>query len=140
MYSVPVRRDAQEGFGELKGVLRFDGRQLALQYQVADQVFHEFRTAPVELKLAPEAIAEAELSSGLLWLRPMLELRLADIAALGGLQTPEAGRLALKVRWRDRRDARRIVDGVNAICAELRLARLDASLDLLQSQDPLRRG
>lgn len=140
MYSVPVRRDASEGYGELKGLLRFDGGQLALQYQIADQVFHEFRTAPDELALPPEAIAEARLEGGFLGFRPVLELRFSDLAALGTLPLPEAGRLQLRVRRSDRRDARKIVDGVNAVCAELRLARLDASLDALAARDPRRGG
>jgi hypothetical protein len=136
MYSVPVRCDGHGGIGELRGVLRFDGQTLSLQYQTADPILHEFRSAPVELPLPAAIIVEAQFRAGFLWLRPAIELRLSDVQALARLPTREAGRLQLRLGLSDRRDARKIVDGVNAICADFRLARLDASLDAMTSNMP----
>jgi hypothetical protein len=136
MYSVPVRCDAADGIGELKGVLRFDDRALSLQYQTADPIMHEFRSASVELPLPAEVIVEARFRSGFLWLLPAIELRLSDLQALARVPTPEPGRLRLRLGFSDRGDARRIVDGVNSICADFRLARLDASLDAMTSNMP----
>lgn len=140
MYSVPVRCGAYGGTGDLKGVLRFDGRQLVLQYQVADGVFHEFRMAPVDLVFPPESVVEARLSAGLLWMAPAVEVRVSDLKLLAPIPTPEPARMRLRISPGDRAEARRIVDGINAVCAELRLARLDASLDALASRDPRREG
>lgn len=136
MYSVPVRCDGNNGIGELKGVLRVDGRRLSLQYQTADPIMHEFRTAPVELALPGEIIEQAEFASGLMWLFPRIELRVSDVQALAALPTPEAGRLRLRVRWGDRARARKIVDEVNAIGTELRLARLDRSISEMSATLP----
>ena len=136
MYSVPVRCEPHGVIGELKGVLRLDGVNLSLQYQIADRILHEFRSAPVDLAFAPASLVEARMFGGFLGLAPGLELRVAEIQALSALPAQEPGRLRLRVRFSDRRDARRIVDGINSICAEQRLARLDASIDALQA--PLR--
>jgi hypothetical protein len=137
MYSVPVQIDSHHGIGELKGVLRFDGEQLLLQYQVADMIRGDFRTAPVDLPLAIDNIAAARYGAGFLWLRPWIELRMSDIAAVAGLPAAEAGRLRMRVPGADRRDARKIVDGVNAMAAELRFSRLDASISRMSTTDPL---
>lgn len=136
MYSVPVRCEPHGVIGELKGVLRLDGDSLSLQYQIADRIMHEFRSVPVDLNFAPAALVEAKLFGGFLGLAPSLELRVTEIQALAALPAQEPGRLRMRVRFSDRGDARRIVDGINSICAEQRLARLDASLDALQT--PLR--
>jgi len=136
MYSVPVRCGAYGGTGELKGVLRFDGRQLVLQYQVMDGVFHEYRMAPVDLVFPAEAVVEARLSGGFLGLAPAVEVRVSDLQLLAPIPTPEPARMRLRVNAGDRAEARRIVDGINSVCAELRLARLDASLDQLAARDP----
>ena len=136
MYSVPVRCEPHGVIGELQGVLRLDGATLSLQYQVADRIMHEFRSAPVDLAFAPASLVEAKMFGGFLGLSPSLELRVAEIQALAALPAQEPGRLRLRVRFSDRRDAQRIVEGINSICAEQRLAQLDASLDALQA--PLR--
>jgi signal transduction histidine kinase len=129
MYSLPVRCDGNNGIGELKGVLRFDGKQLSLQYQTADPIMHEFRTPPVTLPIDAETIVSARFGAGFLWLRPSITLRLSDIQALAALPTAEAGMLRLRMRWADRRDARRIIESIDAIATQLRLDRLDQSIN-----------
>ncbi len=129
MYSLPVRCDGNNGIGELKGVLRFDGNRLSLQYQTADPIMHEFRTAPVTLPIDPEIIVSARFSAGFLWLRPSISLRVSDIQTLAALPMVEAGVLKLRMRWADRRDARRIIDGIDSICTQMRLERLDQSIN-----------
>ena len=133
MYSVPVQIDSHHGIGELKGVLRFDGQQLVLQFQLADTIRGDFRNAPVELPLAIDNIAAARYGAGFLWLRPWIELRMSDIGAVVALPAEEAGRLRMRVPGADRRDARKIVDGINAMAAELRFARLDASISRMSA-------
>jgi hypothetical protein len=136
MYSVSVRCDAHDGIGELKGVLRFDGRQLCLQYQTADPIMHEFRMHPVTLELPPDMLVSARVRPGFLWLMPWLDLQVSDIAALAPLPTPEAGRLKLRLRFAERADARRIVDEIGALRTEVRLAELDRSLERMTSTLP----
>ncbi len=136
MYSVPVQADSQHGIGELKGVLRFDGHRLTLQYQLADPILAEFRTAPVELELPADALVNARYRAGFLWLRPSIELRASDIGTIATLPAEEAGRLRFRVPRGERVDARKIVDGVNAICAEVRFARLNDSINRMTASTP----
>jgi hypothetical protein len=133
MYSVPVRGDSFHNIGELKGILRYDGQRLTLQYQLAHIVHGDFRTAPVDLDLPAEIVVTARYRSGFLWLKPAIELQVSDIAAVSGLPAEQAGRLYLRVPSSERRDARKIVDGIIAMCAEQRIARLDASLERMTS-------
>jgi hypothetical protein len=134
MLSVPVRSDSYQGIGELKGILRFDGARLSLQYQTADPILAEFRSAPVELELALESLVQARFRGGFLSLSPEIEIRVSDFSRLAALPVAEAGRLRLRVPRSERHDARRIVEEVNAICAQLRLARLDASIGRMMQQ------
>ena len=136
MYSVPVRSDSYQGIGELKGILRFDGARLVLQYQTADPILAEFRTAPVELEIALPTLVQARYRSGLFGLAPEIEIRVSDFRELAALPVAEAGRLRLRVPRSERGDARKIVEEVNQICAQLRLARLDASITRMTQQAP----
>jgi hypothetical protein len=136
MYSVSVRSDSQQGIGELKGVLRFEDDRLRLQYQLADPILAEFRMQPVTLELALDNIAQATYRAGFLGLVPSVELRLTDFHPIAMLPTAEPGRLQLRVSRGDRGDARRIVEAVNAIRSEIRLARLNASIDRMVERKP----
>lgn len=129
MYSVSVSSDSQQGIGALKGVLRFDDGRLLLQYQLADPILAEFRMQPVTLELALDNVSQATYHAGFLWLAPKIELRLADFHPIAALPTAQPGRLRLRVAGSDRADAQRIVESVNAIRAEIRLERLNASID-----------
>jgi hypothetical protein len=134
MYSVPVRSNSYQGIGELKGILRFDGARLTLQYQTADPILAEFRASPVDLDLPAETVVNAQFRSGFLGLAPEIEIRVSDFRHLAKLPVAEAGRLRLRVPRRDRADARKVVEEINAMCAQQRLARLDASISRMAQQ------
>jgi len=137
MYSVPVRCDSHHGIGELKGILRYDGVRLTLQYQLADMIYGDFRMLPADLELATDNLVSAEYRAGFLWLAPSIELRVSDFRAIAALPAAEPGRLRLRVPRADRRDARKLVDGINALCADLRFARLNASIERMTATPPL---
>jgi hypothetical protein len=134
MYSVPVRSNSYQGIGELKGILRFDGTCLTLQYQTADPILAEFRAPPVDLDLPAPTIVNAQFRSGFLGLAPEIEIRVSDFRHLAKLPVAEAGRLRLRVPRRDRGDARKVVEEINALCAQHRLAQLDASISRMAQQ------
>ena len=96
-------------------------------------VHGDFRTAPVDLDLPADIIVAARYRSGFLWLRPSIELQVSDVNAVKALPAEQAGRLLLRVPSSERGAARKIVDGIQSMCAEQRLARLDASLERMTS-------
>lgn len=137
MYSVPVKCETHGGFGELQGMLLFDGHRLILQYQTADSMFGVLRSGPKQIEIALETLVDARYSAGFCWLAPNVQLRLSDFSAMAQVPAIDAGRLKLGVRWSDRRDARRLVESLSAVCAERRFASLNAELDRMTASHPL---
>ena len=137
MYSVPVKCETHGGFGEMQGILRFDGQRLVLQYQTSDSMFGVLRSQPKEIDIPLDGVVDARCSPGWFWLLPRIQLRLSDFTAVAQLPAIEAGRLDLRVRWSDRHDARRLVEYVSAFCTELRYARMNAEISRMTHTDPL---
>jgi len=133
MYSVPVRSNGHHGITEMRGILRFDGERLILQYQLADLVYGDFRNAPTELMLPPDKLVGAQYHAGMLWLSPSIELRVSDFHAVAALPAAEPGRLRLRLSRADRGDAKKIIMAINALCADVRFAQLNASINRLTS-------
>jgi len=137
MYSVPVKCETHGGFGELQGILRLDNDRFVLQYQTADSLLGLLRSAPRELVFPIDGLVQARYRSGWFGLAPAIELRMSEFSDVAQLALGEAGRLRLRVRWSDRRDARDLVDGLAALCAERRYLRLDAEIRQMASSHPL---
>ncbi len=137
MYSVPVKCETHGGFGELQGMLLFDGRRLLFQYQTADSMFGVLRSDPKQIDIALETMVDARYSGGFCWLAPNVQLRLSDFSSMAQVPAMDGGRLKLRVRWSDRRDARRLVESLAAVCSERRFASLNAELDRMTSSHPL---
>ena len=137
MHSVPVNCKTHGGFGELQGMLVFDGRRLLLQYRTADSMFGVLRSEPKQIEIALGTLADARYSAGFLWLAPTIHLRLSDFTAIAQLPAAEAGRLELRVRSADRRDARRLIESLSMLCAELRYQRLNEELNQMTASHPL---
>jgi hypothetical protein len=137
MYSVPVKCDTHGGFGELQGMLLFDGYRLTLQYQTADSMFGVLRSDPKQIEIPLETLVNVRYSGGFCWLAPNVQLRLSDFSVVAQVPAVEGGRLKLSVRWSDRRDARRLVESLAAVCSERRFATLNAELDRMTASHPL---
>lgn len=137
MYSVPVKCETHGGFGEMRGMLLFDGQRLVLQYQTADSMFGVLRSEPKQLELALETLLEARYSAGWFWLAPSVQLRVSDFNAIVQLPAAEAGRLQLRVRWSDRHDARRLIEGLSSLLAERRYALLNEQITRMTTSHPL---
>ncbi len=137
MYSVPVKCETHGGFGEMRGMLHFDGRRLLLQYQTADSVFGLLRSQPREIEFSLDTLVDARYSAGWFWLRPNIQLRLSDFHTVAQLPSTEAGHVQLSVRWSDRRDARRLIENLAMICAERRYLRLNEEINQMTHRDPL---
>jgi len=63
--ALPVHAEAYEGFGEVQGMLSFDGNQLRLSFQTADALLGVLKSKPSELLLPLEQLEQ--LSFGLGW-------------------------------------------------------------------------
>src|SRR5690606_9196829 len=113
--------------------------RLTLQFQTADTIMHEFRTPPVELPLDPTTLVGAQYRAGFLWLRPTLHIRVSGIARVAALPAAESGHLRFRIPGSQRAIARKIVDGINAACAEVRYVQLNESIARMTAGDPLGR-
>lgn len=118
-------------------MLLYDGKRLRLQYRTADSMFGVLRSDPKQVEIALDVIADARYSGGFLWLAPNIQLRVSDFTSIAQLPVAEAGRLEFKVRWSDRRDARRLIDSLSVLCAELRYQRLNEEISQMSASHPL---
>jgi hypothetical protein len=137
MYSVPVKCETHGGFGEMQGMLLFDGQRLLLQYQTADSVLGVLRSNPRQVEFALDSLMDARYGAGFFWLAPNIQLRLSDFNALAQLPSADGGRLQLSVRWADRRDAKRLIEGLSSLLSERRYAMLNEQITRMASSHPL---
>jgi hypothetical protein len=137
MYSVPVKCETHGGFGEMQGMLLFDGQRLLLQYQTSDSVFGVLRSTPRQVEFALDSLLDARYGAGWFWLAPNIQLRLSDFNALAQLPSADGGRLKLSVRWSDRSDARRLIEGLSSLLAERRYALINEQITRMTASHPL---
>jgi hypothetical protein len=137
MYAVPVKCETHGGFGEMQGMLRFDGRTLLLQYQTSDSVLGVLRSQPRQVVIALDTLMDLRFRAGWFWLFPHLEMRLSDFEALAQLPEAKDGRVQLSVRFSDRDDARRLAAAVSSAVSEYRYALLSREIDEMTRGHPL---
>lgn len=126
--ALPVHAEAYEGFGEVQGMLSFDGSQLRLSFQTADALFGVLKSKPSELLLPLEQLEQIGFGSGWFWLMPWVELELNDFQTLAQLPSARHGRVRLRVRFADRHRARRFVEELRHARAAQLHARLERSM------------
>lgn len=126
---LPVHADAYGGFGDIRGLLSFDGRQLRLAWQTSDSVFGVLKSGPQEIDLPLVAIERVSSGLGWFWSLPYLELEFNDFALAARMPGANSHTARLRVRFRDRRALRRLVDAVNHARAQGTHAALSAELE-----------
>lgn len=125
---VPVHADAYGGFGDMHGLLSFDGRQLKLAFQNQDAFFGVLKSEARELLLPLSAIERIATRAGWFWLSPSVELDFNDFALAARMPGSRGHSARLKVRFRDRKPLRRLVDAVQHAQAQDVHAALSAEL------------
>lgn len=131
--ALPVHAEAYEGFGEVQGMLSFDGTQLRLSFQTADALLGVLKSKPCELLLPLEQLEQVGFGQGWFWLMPWVELELNDFQTLSQLPAARHGRVRLRVRFADRHRARRFVEELR----HARAAHLHARLERSMAVDPI---
>lgn len=131
--ALPVHAEAYEGFGEVQGMLSFDGTQLRLSFQTADALLGVLKSKPCELLLPLEQLEQLDFGLGWFWLMPWVELELNDFQTLSQLPAARHGRVRLRVRFADRHRARRFVEELR----HARAAHLHARLERSMAVSPL---
>lgn len=131
MDSIPFTCIPSIGYGEVHGVARFSGEGIDLQYQLHDPVLGVRRPELHQSRIEVGAIAAIEFSSGTLWLKPSIELRLSDMSAVAAFPRNEDGRLQLRIGLRDRGPARKAVEQMRLYCSDQRYRQLQSEIDRL---------
>lgn len=126
--ALPVHAEAYEGFGEVQGMLSFDGTQLRLSFQTSDALLGVLKSKPNELLLPLEQLEALSFGLGWFWLMPWVELELNDFRTLSQLPAAKHGRVRLRVRYADRHRARRFVEELRHARAAHVHARLERSI------------
>lgn len=133
---VSFRCDAHLGHGEVQGIARLEDDGLQLQYQTHDAVLGVLRPDTYHARIPVETIVGCRYHAGFLWLRPWLELRVADMAPVANIPSRDGGRLSLRIRFGERHAGRAMITGIDARRAEFRLSRFENELDRMTGQRP----
>lgn len=128
MEQVPIHCEAYGGFGDLTGVLMFDGRTLVLKYQTADAFLGVMRSEAMKLEFSLAEVTDVQFGLGWFWLMPVIDVALTNFESLAQLPVKHEGRLRLRVKFAHRHVARRLVDSLAMAAADQRFRRLDDEL------------
>ena len=101
------------------GVASLDGQALRLQFRIIEE-FQRFRSGRLEQGTNESDVRELLIPLGALravrvagsWWRPRLEIAAADLRALEGFPGAATGEVSLRIRRRDRIDARELASDV----------------------------
>jgi len=129
MLSVPIACETHAGWGRLHGMLAFDGQRLRLSYQTVDGVLGVLKSTPQTVDIPLAGVREIVFGLGWFWLRPSIELCLTDFVTSASLPGFDRGRARLRVEFRDRHHARRLVEQARFACSEALHSRLVFELD-----------
>ena len=109
--------DVYGGWARADGILRFDGRELTLEFQVKDNVVG-YMTSGVKTVSVPLAdVISLKLVSGWLGWNPMLELRTDKLLTLRDIPGRAGGVVRLAIARSDVELARQVAEAVNAAIA-----------------------
>jgi hypothetical protein len=126
--SLSVFADAFEGFGELRGMLHYDGRELRLEFQTADALFGVLRSSPKTLVVSMDKVGAVECGLGWFWLMPWIGIELNDFGLLAQVPGMRDGRWRLRVRFKDRQALKRFADALRFARSQAVHAALEAEV------------
>jgi hypothetical protein len=134
MHLLPVQCDTHRGFGEMKGVLRFEGTRFSLQHQTRDTVLGVLKSRTTESTIPLDRIVEVRYRWFAWWAwRPTFEVLLNDLNDTTGIPGADGTRLRFALRWSDRHAGRNLADALHAALADHRYRRFSAELDQMTS-------
>lgn len=131
-----VHFDSHGGFGQVKGLARLEEHGLELQFSVHDALPGVIKTETRRLQIPLDVLSGARYCAGFLWLLPVIEPRVRDLVVLAGLPGSEQGRIKLRVKFGDRREARAFARELEAMRANSRIRMLDRTLDRMTCHLP----
>jgi len=120
------------GFATNRGVVRFDGHRIEIEYQTKDGMFEMALSDIRRVDLPLPAIAAFAWASG--WLGGTFDLNVTSLELTRDLPGGDQGRIRLKVARRDRPAAEQLAAEVELAMANRVLERIDA--DAGTSSDP----
>lgn len=125
---LPIHAETHAGFGEVGGMLSFDGQDLVVEFQTRDSLLGLLKGKPQTLRVPLHTIDEVRTGRGWFWLLPWFEIALNDFRLLTELPGAEAGRWRARVRLKDRVTLQRFASAVSFARAQALHARLTADL------------
>lgn len=134
---LPIHAETHAGFGEVGGMLSFDGQDLVVEFQTRDSLLGLLKGKPQTLRVPLHAIDEVLTGRGWFWLLPWFEIALNDFRLLTELPGAEAGRWRARVRFKDRLALQRFASAVSFARAQALHARLTADLPAHADAPPI---
>jgi hypothetical protein len=104
--------DLYGGLGECHGLLRDEGGDLCLEYQVKDTLIGALRTGVRQVRIPGKQIADIRLKKG--WFSTKLVIQMATMEGLASVPGLDRGRLTLSIARKDRPAAEQFLDGLYA--------------------------
>lgn len=125
---LPIHAETHAGFGEVGGMLSFDGQDLVVEFQTRDSLLGLLKGRAQTLRVPLQAIEDVRSGRGWFWLLPWFEIALNDFKLLTQLPGADAGRWRARVRFNDRAALRRFANALAFARAQALHARLSADL------------
>jgi hypothetical protein len=113
---VPFTIETWAGFGECRGLVRDDGENLVLEFQVSDSVAGLLKLPLKQVRVPIRALASVQLTKGWLgttWLGVTIVLQGTSLETFKALPTASAGRVELRIAGKDAAWAEKFVAGLH---------------------------
>lgn len=126
MFSLPVSLpEVYGGFAEAHGIIRFDGVQLTLEFEIQDGVFGVVKSGVKEIRLPVSEIAAITFKRKTF--RALIVLRCHRVKSVEKIPGQKGGEFRIQVKRAHR-------DEAEAFASALRLAVAEARLDALRQE------
>jgi hypothetical protein len=137
MYSISIKASTHQGWGELRGMLHFGDGVLRMQHKASDAVLGLLTSRAKEQEINLDLLSRVDYLSGFLGLFPRIELQFSDFVVASTLPGVNGTTMTLSVCWRERLEAREMVESLEAARALRRTMALEGDINRLSRVDPL---
>jgi len=125
---VPVELESTwAGLAESTGLLRLEGEVLVIEFETKDGVLQVLKSGPKHHRIPLSEIEACSWKPGWFWSGGKLEVSTRNLGVLGGIPGAAQGRIALRVRHRDRDAAFGLAASVELMLAHQMLRVADAA-------------
>lgn len=122
--SVPFKiPDVNHGFQVAEGLLKLTERGIELEFEIKDAILGVINSGVKTVTLDYEELEDIRFKKG--WFSAKIILKGNSMRVFEELPRSEQAACALKIKRRDREDARNIVSRANVYLSEQKLSRLD---------------